>query len=82
MYCTKVNDTSTQCVSLYLDVTDVLTAIFRNVLQVFKLFQQKYVFSLALLTNDFYLFCDLFNFKIGVAGDRRLSITYSRELCW
>ena len=30
---TKVNDTSTQCVALYLDVTDVLTVIFRNVCQ-------------------------------------------------
>ena len=65
MYCTKLNDISTQRVSLFLDVTDVLTAIFRNVLklQVLKLFQQKYffdvgpnVFSISLLVNDFHFF--------------------------
>ena len=32
MYCSKVHDTLTHCVSLYLNVTDVLTAIFTNVL--------------------------------------------------
>ena len=58
MYCTKVNDTSMQRVSLYLDVNDVLTAIFRNVLPVFKLFKQKYFFldvSLPLLITDSFI---------------------------
>ena len=67
----KDNDTSMQCFSLYLDVTDVLTAIFRNVLSVFKLFKQKCfflilgqnVFDLPLLVTDFRLFCDLLNFN-------------------
>ena len=70
MYCIKLNDTSTQCVSLYLDVTHVLTAIFRNVLQVLKMFQPKCffyvaqnVFSRPLLVDNFHLVCNLFKLK-------------------
>ena len=65
------NDTSTHCVSFYLNFIDVFTTIFTNVLQIFKLFQQKYLLALGqnvcnvpLLVNDFHLFCDLFQFKL------------------
>ena len=60
----KVNDPSTQCVSLYLDVTDVLTSSLRMLSaflnsssrSVSFLTLGQNIFNLPLLVTDFHLF--------------------------